>query len=425
MTYIAIEAQNLSKRYRIGARQESYKTLRDTLSRALLSPVRAVRNRWKRLDADDIPDTVWALRDLSFQVEQGTVLGIVGHNGAGKSTLLKILARITEPTAGRAILRGRVGSLLEIGTGFHGELTGRENLYLSGAILGMRRAEIGRKFDEIVAFADVEQFIDTPVKRYSSGMYLRLGFAVAAHLDPEILLVDEVLAVGDVAFQKRCLGKIGEIAGAGRTVLLVSHNLTTVNDLCSSALLIDHGHLAAQGPTSKVVEEYLRRQGSISHEYRVKTANGDRRKDFELLQLRVTDAAGSSRPAFVWDEDFLVTIDYALAESIRNLRVGFQLENRWGHVVFRTGDADWIPALAETRAPGRYRSTCRIPGKLLNVGDYFVSLRVDVPHTRWVFWKDRLIRFSVGQADIPGGQYTEAAIRPEFVWDHQGAAGPS
>ncbi len=425
MTYTAIEAQNLSKRYRIGARQESYKTLRDTLSRALLSPVRAVQNRWKRLDADDIPDTVWALRDLSFRVEQGTVLGIIGHNGAGKSTLLKILARITEPTAGRAVLRGRVGSLLEIGTGFHGELTGRENLYLNGAILGMRRAEIGRKFDEIVAFADVEQFIDTPVKRYSSGMYLRLAFAVAAHLDPEILLVDEVLAVGDVAFQKRCLGKIGEIAGAGRTVLLVSHNLTTVTDLCSSALLIDHGHLAAEGPTSKVVQEYLKRQGAISHEYRVRTADGDRKKDFELVGLRVTGAAGASRPTFVWDEDVRIAIDYALAEPIRNLRVGFQLENRWGHVVFRTGDADWIPALNETRAPGRYRSTCRIPGKLLNVGDYFVSLRVDVPYTRWVFWKDRLIRFSVGQASIPGGQYTEAAIRPEFVWDHQSSAEPS
>ncbi|MFP5287878.1 MAG: ABC transporter ATP-binding protein [Thermoanaerobaculia bacterium] len=245
MTEPVLSVEGLSKRYRLGARRRAYRTLRDSLS-GLLRP------REKEPAGD-----FWALKDVSFELGQGRVLGLIGHNGAGKSTLLKILSRITEPTEGRAVLRGRVGSLLEVGTGFHGELSGRENIYLNGAILGMKRAEIARQFDRIVAFAQVEQFVDTAVKHYSSGMYLRLAFAVAAHLEPEILLVDEVLAVGDAAFQKRCLGKIGEVAEEGRTVIFVSHNLSAVERLCDSALLLDHGRVTFQGSTTEAIDRYL------------------------------------------------------------------------------------------------------------------------------------------------------------------------
>jgi lipopolysaccharide transport system ATP-binding protein len=246
MSYCAIRVKGLGKQYRLG-KPALYRTLRDTLTDATAAPL-----RWMRSAVGDgaggAPDThglFWALRDVSFDVPSGTVVGVIGRNGAGKSTLLKILSRITEPAEGRVEIRGRVGSLLEVGTGFHPELTGRENVFLNGAILGMRRSEIVRVFDEIVSFAEVESFIDTPVKRYSSGMYLRLAFAVAAHLEPEILIVDEVLAVGDVQFQKRCLGKIGSVARSGRTVLFVSHNMAAVRTLCSRVLLLEHGHLVA------------------------------------------------------------------------------------------------------------------------------------------------------------------------------------
>jgi lipopolysaccharide transport system ATP-binding protein len=246
MTEPVISVEALSKSYRLGARRRTYRTLRDSLA-----------GLWHRRTEENPSGDFWALQDVSFALGQGRVLGLIGHNGAGKSTLLKILSRITEPTAGRAVLHGRVGSLLEVGTGFHGELSGRENIYLNGAILGMKRSEIARQFDRIVAFAEVEQFVDTAVKHYSSGMYLRLAFAVAAHLEPEILLVDEVLAVGDAAFQKRCLGKIGEVAEEGRTVIFVSHNLSAVERLCDSALLLNHGRVTFQGSTADAIERYL------------------------------------------------------------------------------------------------------------------------------------------------------------------------
>ncbi|MGE5700152.1 MAG: ABC transporter ATP-binding protein [Deltaproteobacteria bacterium] len=256
MPAFAIRAEHLSKRYRIGGRKEPYKTLRDAVADGFKTIFRPAKSTG-RAAADSRPDTIWALRDISFEIPRGEVVGVVGRNGAGKSTLLKILSRITEPTEGFAEIRGRIGSLLEVGTGFHPELTGRENIYLNGAILGMRRSEIDRKFDEIVAFAEVERFIDTPVKHYSSGMYLRLAFAVAAHLEPEILLVDEVLAVGDAAFRKKCLGKMGQVAGEGRTVMLVSHDMAAVEGICRSAFLLDEGRIVKAGSAREVVEAYL------------------------------------------------------------------------------------------------------------------------------------------------------------------------
>ena len=250
--HLAISVEHLSKKYTIGRLLNRQNTLRDTLAsyfESLKSP--------KQENGSHQGTSMWALKDVTFNVEQGEVLGIIGHNGAGKSTLLKILSRITEPSSGQAIIKGKVGSLLEVATGFHPELTGRENIYLNGAILGMRRNEIERKFDQIVSFSEIDRFLDTPVKRYSSGMYVRLAFAVAAHLEPNILLVDEVLSVGDAAFQKKCLGKMGEVAQEGRTVLFVSHNMGAIRRLCPTSILLAHGQIAAQGETNAVIEHYL------------------------------------------------------------------------------------------------------------------------------------------------------------------------
>lgn len=249
MNRVAIKAEKLGKLYHIGAQQERYRTLRE----AMLTGIKQMKHpRRSRLE-----DTIWALKGVDFEVLHGEVVGIIGRNGAGKSTLLKILSHITEPTEGRVTLWGRVGSLLEVGTGFHPELTGRENIYLNGAILGMKKTEVDRKFDQIAAFSEIEQFLDTPVKRYSSGMYVRLAFSVAAHMEPEILLIDEVLSVGDAGFQKKCLGKMEEVAGRGRTVLFVSHNLVAVRSLCEKAILIDSGRILANGDTDSVVNQYM------------------------------------------------------------------------------------------------------------------------------------------------------------------------
>ena len=277
MSDVAIKVENLSKLYKIGTRQERYKTLRDTITDAFTTPLRKLKQRAKtrepkvdssvnsKLHAPSslLPSNdgfIWALKDVSFEVKHGEVVGIIGRNGAGKSTLLKILSRITEPTEGRAEIHGRVGSLLEVGTGFHPELTGRENIYLNGAILGMKQAEIDRKFDEIVAFAEIEKFIDTPVKHYSSGMYVRLAFAVAAHLEPEILMVDEVLAVGERQFQKKCLGKMGDVAKEGRTVLFVSHNMTAISGLCGRVLLLEQGEIDFEGDVYNGIGRYMSMQ---------------------------------------------------------------------------------------------------------------------------------------------------------------------
>jgi lipopolysaccharide transport system ATP-binding protein len=269
MSNFAIRVERLGKQYRIGKR-ERYRTLRDTLTDTVTAPFRRLRER-KSANGDVGPETIWALKDLSFEIPRGEVVGIIGRNGAGKSTLLKVLSRITEPTEGSAEIHGRVGSLLEVGTGFHPELTGRENVYLNGAILGMHKAEIAKKFDEIVAFAEIEKFIDTPVKHYSSGMYMRLAFAVAAHLDTDILIVDEVLAVGDAEFQKKCLGKMGDISKGGRTVLFVSHNLSAVRSLCGNGILLENGELRRQGPVTQLIGEYTyglaMRNGSGKHSH--------------------------------------------------------------------------------------------------------------------------------------------------------------
>src|SRR5438309_8186797 len=293
MSQVVIHCEQLGKRYQIGQR-ERYLALRDVLANSFQAPWRLFRSAAPG-SSNGRPKHIWGLRNVSFKIHEGEVLGIVGRNGAGKTTLLKVLARVTKPTEGHAEVVGRMGSLLEVGTGFHPELTGRENIYLSGAILGMSKREINRKFDEIVAFAEVEQFIDTPLKHYSSGMYMRLAFSVAAHLEPEILLVDEVLAVGDIAFQKKCLGKMGEVARGGRTVVLVSHNMAAVNALCSRCVIMNAGGVEFDGPTDKATTRYYTGSLSIASgsdlSARAREGNGAAR--FKSIFIQAQDPLGN------------------------------------------------------------------------------------------------------------------------------------
>jgi lipopolysaccharide transport system ATP-binding protein len=379
MRRTAIVAESLGKLYRLG-RRERYQTLRDVVAEAFTTSIR----RTSRLvnqspgtapqqDEHDRP-TVWALRDVSFGLEQGEVLGVIGRNGSGKSTLLKILSRITDPTEGQAEIHGRVGSLLEVGTGFHQELTGRENIYLNGAILGMRRAEINRNFDEIVAFAETERFIDTPVKHYSSGMYMRLAFAVAAHLQTEILLIDEVLAVGDAAFQKRCLGKIGHLAQAGRTVLFVSHDLEAVQRLCTRCILLDHGHISEQGATAAIVARYLSTvavQGRPNEWLDLdgvdRIGNGAAR--FVAVRYGSTDAGIGYQPYTRGPLEFSFLIRADLACEVGGLAVTIcdQLGTR-----LLNADLETLDRVISLR-PGTHRVQLKIEQLLLNPGVYRLS----------------------------------------------------
>jgi lipopolysaccharide transport system ATP-binding protein len=331
MTEVAVRVENLSKKYRIGGPQARYKTLRESLVDAAAAPVRRLHTLGQPSPENE---TIWALKDVSFEVSKGEVVGIIGRNGAGKTTLLKVLCRITEPTEGYAEIKGRVGSLLEVGTGFHPELTGRENIYLNGAILGMKRAEIDEKFDEIVAFSEIEKFLDTPVKRYSSGMYVRLAFSVAAHLEPEILLVDEVLAVGDAAFQKKCLGKMEGVAREGRTVLFVSHRMEAIEALCQSALLLEAGSLVFAGTAHSTVEHYLRTAAKDANTIEVgdrvdRTGSGEYRfarvwftDDRERIVNAVRPGKLCRIHALVWAEDGAQPAQAFAAISVQDRRGG-------------------------------------------------------------------------------------------------------
>ena len=342
MSDTVIKVENLSKQYRIGGAREGYKTFRETLVDAAKAPFQQLGRLFNRQSSIDNrhSETIWALKDVSFEVKSGEVVGIIGRNGAGKSTLLKILSKITEPTEGRVELRGRVGSLLEVGTGFHPELTGHENVYMYGAILGMDRWEVTRKFDEIVAFAEIEKFIETPVKRYSSGMYMRLAFAVAAHMETEILLVDEVLAVGDALFQKKCLGKMGEVSMQGRTVLFVSHNMQAVKRLCKQGILLHEGRIAGMGPAETVVDKYLvaglqcEVNTDISSEmHRIYTG------DIEVYRVEPVNQAGKLTDSLFIDETFFLRIFYRIHNPKLSYRVG---------IVFYTADEIRIATTVNT-----------------------------------------------------------------------------
>jgi lipopolysaccharide transport system ATP-binding protein len=354
---IAVRVDHLSKRYTIGAAVEPYRTMRDTIARLAAAPFRRRRER-------SVTD-LWALDDLSFEIRRGDVVGIIGGNGAGKSTLLKILSRITTPTRGRARIAGRVASLLEVGTGFHPELTGRENIYLNGAILGMTRREIAAKFDAIVAFAEVDRFIDTAVKYYSSGMYVRLAFAVAAHLEPEILIVDEVLSVGDARFQQKCLGKMDDVARGGRTVLFVSHNMAAVQRLATSAIVLERGRLKASGPVRAMVARYL------AGEARTTFVAGRRTGRPQILSVDVIDGHGVPVTKPLNTDAFGFRLRYALPDARSGVKVGIGVMAADGTVVFTNGSDD--VGIDVPRAAGEYEARIMLPAETLMAGDYYVA----------------------------------------------------
>jgi lipopolysaccharide transport system ATP-binding protein len=371
---ISVRVEGLGKKYRIGEARSEYTTLKDTLTSSARAAAAAVRAR-VRGERRTRREHIWALRDVSFDVAQGDVIGIIGSNGAGKSTLLKILSRITEPTEGEAMIRGRVGSLLEVGTGFHPELTGRENIFLNGAIIGMARTEIARKFDEIVEFAEVARFIDTPVKRYSSGMYLRLAFAVAAHLEPEILIVDEVLAVGDASFQKKCMGKMGDVAHQGRTVMFVSHNMDAVQRLCSRGMLLEAGKVVVQGDISDVVGKYLSgRVAESSPRVWVELEQADRTGSGEARFARVrysSDNEGLASHAYPHGP---MSVDMEVAAG-RALAVESLAVVIWSVGGAKLVNADTISkGLTLQLEPGLNRVQLRIEALYLNPGTYRLGL---------------------------------------------------
>lgn len=360
MSEIAIKVENIAKRYIVATKKYRHDTLADQLADIIKSVFRRTNGvaAGKR--------EFWALQDVSFQINQGELVGIIGHNGAGKSTLLKVLSRITVPTAGRAEIFGRVGSLLEVGTGFHPELSGRENIYLNGAVIGMKKEEIRRQFDAIVDFSEVGAFLDMPVKRYSSGMYVRLAFAVAAHLEPEILLVDEVLAVGDIAFQKKCLGKIGSVAQGGRTVIFISHNMTAINSLCDRVLWVDNGRIADDGPATQVVTRYLATASDVqqlSEECWDQADQGPGTDTVRLRRVRVQRQDGMQSEPLTMETPFTIAIEYWNLVPDAHLHITIHLYTSEGIVAFTTGSQtnDPLPA-------GLFRTVGHFPGNLLNSG---------------------------------------------------------
>jgi len=399
MSHTVISVEHLSKTYRLGQIGTG------TFSRDLevwWARLRGKPNPLLRIGQVDhgnqAGEELWALKDVSFTVQQGEVLGIIGRNGAGKSTLLKILSRVTAPTSGLVKVKGRIASLLEVGTGFHPELTGRENIYLNGAILGMTRQEINRKFDEIVDFAEIEKFVDTPVKRYSSGMYVRLAFAVAAHLESEILLVDEVLAVGDAEFQKKCLGKMGDVASKeGRTVLFVSHNMGAVQELCNRVVLISHGDMILDGSAIAVIGEYIenaseytRFGGNLIDQLNQKDQEG-----FRLIDVKVVSDNNLITGFFNSDENIFIEISFEIDKPISNLSVGFDLKNSDGSILLRSLHTDLRTEEQLAQTPGLNKWRCKIPCGFLNAGKYFIAPKIGIHNLKWIVNENSILSFVV------------------------------
>ena len=370
---IAIRAEGLGKRYRLGRLAAKHDSLREALVGMATAPIRNFRRLRHHGDSSEV-DTFWALRDVSFEVNRGDVVGVVGRNGAGKSTLLKVLSRITEPTVGRALIRGSVGSLLEVGTGFHPDLTGRENIYLNGAILGMDRGYVDRMFDEIVDFAGVAQFVDTPVKRYSSGMYLRLAFAVAAHLEPDVLIVDEVLAVGDAAFQRKCLGKMHDVGRGGRTVLFVSHNMSAVASLCSRGIVMAGGRVAFDGDVAGAVRTYLDQSAPGAERFWA-LADVPRRHGYgDLVRLTSLELVAETT-ALRFDEDLVLRIGFRALVDREALHVGVGVEDAMGMRIV-TFNSDTQDVTVDARAGQEYMIELRVPHPGLNPGRFTLSAAV-------------------------------------------------
>ena len=406
-----ITVQSLGKRYILGPR-EPYYALRDSVMELLRSRRRRAGN--------GAQSVLWALKDVSFEVQEGEALGVIGRNGAGKSTLLKVLSRITPPTSGRAVLSGRTSSLLEVGTGFHPELTGRENIYLNGAIMGMSRAEVLRKFDDIVEFAEIERLLDTPVKHYSSGMYVRLAFAVAAHLEPEILIIDEVLAVGDAQFQQKCLGRMEEVGRQGRTILFVSHNLAAIRDLCTRTIVLDEGRLVFEGPTSVAISSYSGNvtRGTLAREWQ--THEEALRDAFaSLKRVRLTDDDGRLLAQVTTDIPFNVEILYRV--EVPGTQVGLTLiaydsEHRCVFSSINNRESRWY---GKHMPAGPYLSTCRIPANFFNDGEYSISINLFGKNFTDVRTVSDVLRFQILDGSRVRGDYFgkyAGVVRPLFEW---------
>ena len=424
MENYAIKVKNLSKRYRIGLEEEAHDSLVVAVINWLGRPIQNFRQlrqltQFENGKDKSREDIIWALKDVSFKVKPGEVVGIIGRNGAGKSTLLKVLSKITYPTSGRVELQGRVSSLLEVGTGFHPELTGRENIYLNGTILGMTKKEIDRKFDDIIDFSGVSKFIDTPVKRYSSGMRVRLAFSVAAHLDPEILLVDEVLSVGDAAFQQKSLGKMEEVSQKGRTVLFVSHNMGAVRSLCSRAILLEGGNLVKDALPDTTINAYLH-DNEVANVGRIRWPKGNHpeSKEVDLLGIDVLSESGEPKTTFFIDEGILIKVHYRVKQEIKNFRLYLRLRTTLGETVFATYEDSSIFE-GRTVKKGFFSATCEIPSNLLNDITYRVYVGFDSPkHKVFLSGKDYL-EFNV--IDSSGGyRYSKSAfdghVRPDLDW---------
>ncbi len=415
-----ITAQALGKQYRIGERGRffRYGSLRDTLAGL------ARRRPPRQLE------TMWAVRDLTFDVEQGDVVGVIGRNGAGKSTLLKLLSRVTEPTEGDGEIAGRVGSMLEVGTGFHPELTGRENIFLNGAILGMRNREIGAKLDEIVAFAEIGRYLDTPVKHYSSGMYMRLAFAVAAHLDAEILLIDEVLAVGDIQFQKKCLGKVGELSQSGRTVLFVSHNMNAVEELCTKAMLLRDGKIVRYDTdVRRATHDYLFEADQLAKPEWVSGDGRYRNPNFSPRRLALVDAAGQSMPLPIRnDAEAFVEIEGEIESYDPALTVGYGLFAENGALMYWTTQADIPEERWAKLGPGRVRLRSRFPSRMLNEGNYRIDFLASLHFRSWILKPGAdapsiLVTIRGGLSDSPYWMMArDGQLAPVIEWKRVDAA---
>jgi len=430
MSDIAIKVESLSKRYRIGLKEKMH----DTLYGALISWVKAPFSNFSNLlkltrfdEQYEKEDIVWALRDVSFEVEHGKVIGIIGRNGAGKSTLLKVLSRITEPTSGKVTLNGRVSSLLEVGTGFHQELTGRENIYLNGTVLGMSKAEIDRKFDEIVAFSEVERFLDTPVKRYSSGMKVRLAFAVAAHLEPEILLVDEVLAVGDAGFQKKCLGKMEDVAREGRTVLFVSHNMPAITQLCSHCILLEEGYLKKTGLTSEIISHYLAIGSTLASETSISKRTdrkGSGHAKFLSLQVFTSDVNLKAADIILSGQDIIFKIGYRVEPKnapLKNVTTGIQIFSGNGTFLFAMNNH--VKNQAFPILEGEGYLYCKMPRCPLMPGTHYLTLVMN-DNNGIVDLVEQAAVLNVEAGDFYGTGTVNSYGRQGLFVDHQWAETP-
>jgi lipopolysaccharide transport system ATP-binding protein len=411
----AIRAEGLSKSYPLGQLRPTL-SLKAAVADAVSASFRSVRSR------PGGKDWIQALSGVSMEVARGEVLGIIGPNGAGKSTLLRILTRITTPTAGWAEIHGRVGALIGVGTGFHPDLTGRENVYLNGAILGMKKAEIDRRFDEIVAFAEVDRFLETPVKRYSNGMYMRLAFAVAAHMEPEILLVDEVLAVGDAAFQRKCLGKMQGIARESRSILFVSHNMSAVQSLCHRVIWLDHGRILAEGKPRDIVAQYLKKTlAPLTERSWDQPSQAPGGETVRLRRVSIRPAAGSPDDRITLETPFLIEVEYWNLRDGARFHLTLNVMNGEGVLVFRTSGAPQADALAEPLAAGLYREACHVPANLLNAGVHRIELIVARDHTNAEFRQEDVVVFEVVESDTPRpwqGKW-QGAVRPKLHWSRE------